>query len=322
MVRRRVAAAVLAVCALTLPGCAARSGGTGGSGGAGGAQPSARSDTPSPRVGAYTKVMLVVEENHAYGEVADSPQAHYLDELSRTYGAATAYDAGYPGNCPSLPGYLLLTSGTDHGVCDDDGPDVHRIAGDNLFRQVAASGQEWRVYAQSMPAPCARQNAGAYLVRHTVVPYYDSERDRCAAWDLPMGTPSAGALHEDVAAGRLPAFSLVVPDACNDMHGGHGCPDDHLVGRADGWLQQWLPGVLAAPDYRAGRLVVVITWDESSSHDDNHVPTLVISPTTSHVRDDAPESHCTTLGTVEEVLHLPALGCAARVSPSTARFHL
>jgi len=311
MIRRVAAVAALGACVLAVASCA------------GAAAPVAAPITPSARVGAATKVMVVVEENHAYSEVADSPEAGYLDELSRTYGAATNYHAGYPGNCPSLPGYLLLTSGTDHGVCDDDGPQKHPIGGDNLFRQVATAGQQWRVYAQSMPAPCTRENAGAYLVRHTAVPYYESERVRCATWDLPMGTSAAGALHDDVTAGTLPAFSLVVPDACNDMHGGHGCPDDHLVGRGDGWLKEWLPAVLAAPDYRAGRLVVIVTWDESSSHEDNnHVPTIVISPTTSHVRDTAPESHCTTLGTVEEVLHLPALGCAATVSPSTARFHL
>src|SRR5947199_23398 len=85
-------------------------------------------------------------------------------------------------------------------------------------RPVPAAGQQWGVYAEAMPRPCTPRNVDPYLVRHTAAPYYVSERARCATWDLPMGSLTAGPLHVAVSTGRLPAFSLIVPDACNDMH--------------------------------------------------------------------------------------------------------
>jgi hypothetical protein len=267
-------------------------------------------------------VLVVMEENQSYADVIGSPDAPYINRLARQFGTASSYDAGYPAGCPSLASYILLTSGSDHGICDDDGPAAHPLTGDNVFRQVAAAGQEWRVYAESMPAPCTPANAGPYLVRHTAVPYYVSERSRCGAWDLPMGTLTVGALHDAVTAGQLPALSLAVPDVCHDMHGGHGCGNDHLIPRGDTWLSQWIPAILAGRDYREGKLVVIITWDESSSDTDNHIPTIVVSPTTAGIEDSSRQSHCSTLRTVEDLLQLPAIGCAATAAPSGKAFRL
>jgi phosphatidylinositol-3-phosphatase len=268
----------------------------------------------------YTKVMVIVEENETYSDVLGSAQAPYLAQLATQYGSATAMQAGYPASCPSLAAYIILTSGSDHGICDDRPPSAHPLDGGNLFQQVATSGRQWRVYAESMQGSCAHSDQGVYLVRHTAAPYYLSERDRCAQWDVPMGTADAGALHDDVTAGTLPAFSLVVPDACDDMHGAASCDGD-LVAKGDSWLRQRLPAILAGADYRAGRLLVIITWDEGSATD-NHIPTLVISPTSAARRDTTAWTHCSTLRTIEDLLRLPALGCAAQAAPFTAAFNL
>jgi len=262
-----------------------------------------------------------MEENKAYQDIVGSSEAPYLTELARRYGSASSYDAGYPARCPSLAAYILLTSGSDHGICDDDPPGSHPLSGSSVFQQIADSGRQWRVYAQSMPANCTLDTTGTYLVKHNPATYFTQERARCATWDVPLGTPTSGNLQRDVDT-ELPTLSFVVPDACNDMHGGHGCPEDQLIRRGDDWLHQWLPVVMAGPDYRAGRLTVIITWDESSSKTDNHIPTLVISPTTTRIQDPTPQTHCTTLRTVEDLLRLTPLGCAAAVAPATARFHL
>ena len=59
----------------------------------------------------------------------------------------------------------------------------------------------------------------------------------------------------------------------------------------------------------SSRLVVIITWDEGS-RTDNHIPTLVISPTTTQLAPGNAFTHCSTLRTVEEILRLSLLGCA------------
>jgi phospholipase C len=263
------------------------------------------------------KVMVIAEENETYDQVLGGDQAPYLTQLAAQYATIAAMHAGYPPSCPSLPAYLLMTSGSTHGVCDDSGPWAHKIDGPSIFSEVEDAGLQWRGYAESMPKPCTAHNAagGRYLVRHAPAPYYTAVAKRCASWDLPLGTPTAGALHDDVAAGRLPAYAFVTPDACDDMHGAADCPGD-LVATGDQWLARWLPEILAGPDYRSGRLLIVITWDEGSTSS-NHIPTVVVGPTAQHVSVTAPITHCGLLALEERLLKLPLLGCA-RTAPSPA----
>jgi hypothetical protein len=259
------------------------------------------------------KVLLITEENHGYGEIIGSPHAPYLNELATRYGIATHLDAGYPPQCPSLAAYLILTSGSTQGICDDKAPKHHPLPGPDIFRQVADAGGQWRAYAESAPSRCTLTNTGDYLVRHVPATYYLDVRDDCERWAVPLGTTGAGALLDDVRAGALPEYGFVSPDACHDMHGAVTCPGD-LVGAGDHWLQTWIPTIVAGPDYRAGRLAIIITWDEGTSTD-NHIPTLVIGPRTIHAVASQPYTHCSTLRTTEELLRLPLLGCA-RTAPS------
>lgn len=281
----------------------------------------AAAPAPSPAVHGYTKVLVVVEENKTYDQVLGADRAPYLAGLADTYGVATALDAGYPPKCPSLAAYIILTSGDDHGICDDEAPAKHRIGGDSLFGQVAASGREWRVYAESMPAPCSLTDSpdGRYVVRHTAATYYTDLRADCEKWVVPMGTMSQGAFHDDLGGG-LPALSVVVPDLCHDMHGDASCPGDDIRA-GDDWLHGVLPGLLASPDYTSGRLAVVIAWDEGSKKD-NHIPTLVISTTTQRRMVDTDETLCSVLGLMSEVLAVDPLGCSAAAPGLAGAFGL
>jgi hypothetical protein len=266
--------------------------------------------------------MIIAEENKSYAEVLGSGEAPYLTRLAGTYGSAVRMDAGYPSSCPSLAAYIILTSGSDHQICDDAAPRDHPLTGGSVFAQVRSSGREWRAYAESMPANCTTHDAGGglYLVRHAPASYYTGLRADCRSWQVPLGTLDSGALHDDVTAGTLPAYSFVTPNACNDMHGAAGCPGHH-VAVGDAWAARWMPSILAGPDFRSGRLVVVITWDEGSGSD-NHIPTLVLSTRTRHVNATTPGTHCSTLRTVEEILRLPLLGCATTATSMRSAFAL
>jgi hypothetical protein len=263
------------------------------------------------------KVMVIVEENRTYGQIVGSAEAPYLSSVARSYGSATRMTANYPVGCPSLAAYILMTSGSTGGICDDQGPKHHPLTGPNIFAQLDAAHRPWRNYAENLPAPCARRNSadGVFLVRHTAVPYYTSEARTCR-----IGQVSLGALPGDLAAGRLPAYSLVTPDACHDMHGAPGCPTGP-VQAGDRWLAAWLPRILAGADYRSGHLVVIVTWDEGSATS-NHIPTLILSPTTRHVAAAGRYNHCSTLRTTEDLLRLPALGCARTATSFGPAFHL
>jgi hypothetical protein len=82
----------------------------------------------------YSKVLVIAEENKPYGDVIGAADAPYVNKLADTYGLATAMDAGYSVDCPSLPAYLILTSGEDHGICDDRNPKAHgRLYADQQY---------------------------------------------------------------------------------------------------------------------------------------------------------------------------------------------
>jgi hypothetical protein len=254
--------------------------------------------------------MIIAEENEEDSAVIGSRNAPYLTALAHSYGNATNMQAGYPVSCPSLAAYIMITSGGTQGICDDNPPAKHPLAVDNIFQQVATAGLQWRQYSESMTTNCQRTDGppGGYLVRHAPPPYYTSEAKRCQDWDVPMGTTGAGALHDDLATG-LQAYSIVTANACDEMHGSPVCPT-HLVSDGDKWLAKWMPMIIASPDFQQDRLVVIITWDEGSSSS-NHIPTLVLSNSTHGVQSNTAYTHCSTLRSTEEVLHLPYLGCAA-----------
>src|SRR5947209_6891728 len=88
---------------------------TASAGPAGSAGPSAAPTVPP---GQYSKVMLVMEENETSASVLTGGSAPYLAGLAKRFGVATNLQAGYDVSCPSLPSYLILSSGSDQGVCD------------------------------------------------------------------------------------------------------------------------------------------------------------------------------------------------------------
>jgi hypothetical protein len=135
-----------------------------------------------------------------------------------------------------------------------------------------------------------------------------------------MGTASSGAFRDDLTSGTLPAYAFLTPDNCHNMHGAPDC-QGAAVAAGDDWLRRWIPLILDSPDYRAGHLVVIITWDEGTSSS-NHIPTLVLSPTTRQVSATARYTHCSTLRTVEEILRLPLIGCARTVRSLRGEFRL
>ena len=109
-------------------------------------------------------------------------------------------------------------------------------------------------------------------------------RRNCQNFDVPAGIATGGALHDDVQAGTLPTIGMLIPNRCHDAH---NCP----LATADAWLQQWLPILMQGPDYRAGHLAIVITFDEDDNTGDNTVLTTVIAPTVHHSGAATPLTH-------------------------------
>ncbi|WP_378096837.1 alkaline phosphatase family protein [Cellulomonas sp. T2.31MG-18] len=248
----------------------------------------------------WEHVIWIWFENKPSTSIIGSPDASYITTLA----ASCALAMDYHGiTHPSLPNYLAATSGSTNGVADDGDPAVHPLSGPSLFGQLTTAGKQWRSYQEGMPAPCAPSSSGSYAVRHNPAAYYTAVRADCARWDVGLGQ-----LTTDLAADRLPAFSLVTPDLCHDMH-------DCSVSTGDTWLREHLPAVLNSSAYTRGTTAVLITWDEDDTAHDNRVPLLVVAPTVpAQTRIGTRLDHYSLLRTTEQVLGLPLLGSAAQAT--------
>lgn len=221
---------------------------------------------PTPRH--WDHVVWIVMENKRPSQVIGSRAAPFATSLARQCAHAASYTAV---SHPSLPNYLALTSGSTHGVHDDAGPSTHPIAGPSIFSVAAAGRRSWATFVESMPARCSHSSSGVYAVKHNPATYYTALARTCVGHDAPMGTPSRGYLATALARGTLPAFSLLIPNMCDDSH-------DCSVATGDAWLRTWMNTIVASPTYRAGRTAVFITWDEDDGSVPNQVTLLAVAP--------------------------------------------
>jgi len=214
---------------------------------------------------------------------------------------------------PSLPNYIAATSGMPVSALgplreDCDGTGSCRIDAANVFLQAPS----WGAYAESLPSPCATGFVGTYAANHNPPVYYTNLSD-CAARDV--GLP---VLWRQLAAGRLPAFALVVPNRCHSMH---DCP----VSTGDRWLRRTLSRLVRSAAYRRGTMAVFVTFDESTDADpENHVATFVVARATpAGGRATAPFTHYSLLRTTEEMLGISAkLGAAASAPSMRSAFRM
>jgi phospholipase C len=179
-----------------------------------------------------------------------------------------------------------------------------------------------------MPRNCAPFDTPPYAVRHNPPPYYKDIAATCKTKNVPLGTPTSGALASALANGTLPSFSFVTPNLCNDTH---DCP----VKTGDTWLKSWLPTIVDSPIYRAGKTAVFITWDEgkggthgqncvTSSDQTCHIATYVVGPAvTKGARVATRYTHYAMLKTTSQMLGLTTyLGNAAKAKSMRVNFRL
>jgi acid phosphatase len=186
-----------------------------------------------------------------------------------------------------------------------------------VFGQLLATRHTAKTYAEAMRAPCELHSDGRYAVKHNPWAYFSTttERSACRRYDVAAGTVSAGALHDDVARGALPTLGFVVPDLCHD---GHNCS----TATADAWLKGWVPVLMRGSDYRAGRLVIVITFDEDDHTASNRVLTAVIHPSLTHKVVSLARNHYSLSASISGLAGRTPLQHAARAANLLGAFNL
>lgn len=262
----------------------------------------------TPRSAALDHVAVIVMENHGYSEVIGSSTAPYVNSLAHTYALSANYFAV---SHPSLPNYLALGGGSTFGITDDC-TDCHVAGAPSLVNQLDAAGISWTDYQEGMPSACfagADSASGQYAKKHNPFIYFDAVANNRA---LCSHIVPATSLASDIAARRLPAFTWITPNLCNDTH-------DCSVQTGDSYLAGLVPGLLQALGPHGALFLV---WDESQDSDTSgccggkaaggHVPAVVAGEgarkgATSSVAYD----HYSVLRTIEDNWGLTELGNAS-----------
>lgn len=235
--------------------------------------------------------VVVIMENHSYSDVIGNASAPYVNFL-RSVGASFT-DSHAVGH-PSEPNYVALFAGTTKGLTDDSCP--HTYSDENIASRLAAAGETFAGYSESMPyrgyTGC---KSGRYARKHnpwvnfTNVP---ADANRTFA-EFPTDY------------GLLPTVSFVVPNLCNDMH-------DCSVSTGDAWLKSNLdPYVQWA---MSNDSLLVLTFDESEEST-NRIATIFVGPMVLPGDYATRIDHYSVLRTLEDASGLPPTGNAASASP-------
>jgi len=150
----------------------------------------------------FRKIMVVMFENMSYVEIKNEPTfkklveytGNTLDENGRmlkmlkvgpaydTNGNGYAFFSSYFNNHsggsfptrPSQPNYIAMTSGSVHGIIDNE---IHNLKVDNLALELNEANINWKVYAEDLPDPTHAYLGGAEEMNTTISAHKPFVRD-------------------------------------------------------------------------------------------------------------------------------------------------
>jgi phosphatidylinositol-3-phosphatase len=241
------------------------------------------------------------------------------------------------------------------GLIDIDGsslaaaPTVGKMIGD----QLAEHNRRWKSYQESLPptgpdgiaysdgwytdvnSPPAAIGGllKLYAAKHNPFVYFKSVQDGNDPHNSlanVVGFEGGGGLYDDLASGRVPDLSFVVPNQCNDQHGrgngGSQCAFDPvtdgsqaglnpaLIYVGDLTLRTIVAAIHRSPAWKDGRNAIVVLWDENDySFVPNLNQVLVIVDTNygPHGKQSGQfYTHFSLLRSLEGGFHLPCLNHA------------
>jgi hypothetical protein len=246
-------------------------------------------------------IILVIEENHSYSQIIDSPDAPYINRLA-AQGAVFTQSFGL--THPSQPNYFALFSGSTQGITDNSCP--HTFTTPNLGQALLATGLTFAGYSEDLPATGSLIcSVGPYARKHN--PWVNWQNS--AANGLPA-TTNLPMTNFPMEYSALPTVSIVVPNQIHDMHSGK---DSQMIQAGDRWLQTHLDAYVQWAQQHNSLLIV--TWDEDNGKENNRIATLFVGPMVQAGRYGQRVTHYNILRTIEDLYGLSHSGASANATP-------
>ena len=254
----------------------------------------------------YDHVVLVMEENHGYGQIIGSNTgAPYINGTLAAGGAL--FTNSFAIEHPSEPNYLDLFSGSNQGITGDQCP--VSLDAPNLGAQALAAGDTWRSYSEDLPLTGSTAcSSGAYASRHSPWVNFQLAPSASANHLPPASNLPFSSFPSPAGFASLPTISWVIPNVQNDMH-------DGSVAQGDAWLQSHLDAY--AQWAKTHNSLLIVTWDEDDSNAGNHIATIFYGANVKAGQYAEHIDHYSVLRTVEDMYGLPHAGSASGATPIT-----
>lgn len=300
-------------------------------------------------VPSFDHQIVIMMENHGYNEIIGNPDAPYINSLANTYNLATNYfgtthpslpnyldviaGSNYGNGAPFDPnGFPDVNGGNDNppavsigtigapteatANCMPGSPTQNcdpMITGPSIVDQLTAMGLTWKTYQEDLPTNVFAANSDTngvndklYAVKHNPFMYfaniaYDPEQRQ--------NIVSTTQLTQDLLSGKVPNFSLIAPNQCNDMHGDTATPspcasytDAQLIQQGDRYVKGLVSEIQASSFWSQGNNIIYLLWDENDyGLDSNQVPLIAITNNgTTGIQDDTYYNHYSLLRTIED----------------------
>ncbi len=278
----------------------------------------------------YQHIAVILMTDHGYSNIIGNPHAPTINALAKQYGLASRY---YSTSDPDVADILALLTGKTYSVSDGLPYWDQQLKVPSLLSQLDAAHESWKEYAQSMPYPGYLGDCYPTQCLTTDTLYNQTQFNSVPDLASVAGNPAdarnmvpAAQLGADARAGQLPAFNLIDPNECYNVHGGppwcedspnnYGQRNDNLlVAGGDSYVKQATQEIMSGPQWRRGNNAIVLTFTEGNGTagccDANpgtgQVATVVItSHGPRHLTDPTPFNHYSLLATIQHTL---GLGC-------------
>jgi hypothetical protein len=235
-------------------------------------------------------------------------------------------------------------------------PAATNVSGKTIGDQLAAARLGWKSYQESLPLVGAANvtysdgilndktdfsalglSSGdlvlLYAAKHNPFVYFKSVQQGSANNSLAnvVGFDGPGGLYADLRTGRVPAFSFIVPNQCNDQHGrgnaGATCAFDPqtngsqsglnpaLIYRGDVTVQAIVAAIKRSSAWtKGGDDAIIVMWDENDYSTAPNVNKVLVIVDTNYgvhgVTSSVLYNHFSLLKTLEGGFGLPCLNHA------------
>jgi acid phosphatase len=245
-------------------------------------------------------IVICVLENHGYPQVIGTSHAPYIDYLTTIGANLQEY---YALTHPSQPNYIMMFSGSNQGVTDNNLPSGTPWSSPNLGASLIQAGYTFKGYSEDLPNTGSTVgSSGAYARKHSPWVHWQGTGNN----QIPS---SCNATFNEFPSdyNLLPDVSFVIPNQNNDMHNGS---DPARIISGDEWVQQNLGGYISWAQNNNSLFILI--FDEDNGNYFNRVPCIFVGPMI-EPGNYATEGHhhYNFLRTLEEMYSLPYSGNSA-----------